>query len=68
MAKLLLYLVIVFTVGALSLLFYNKLIHPALFKEELEETLEDAVEEKTRQTVQEQAKQILEEDIDVNSE
>ena len=59
MAKLLLFLVILFTAAIVCIALYEKVIHPLLFKEELEETLETAAEEKVRRQVSEKAKEIL---------
>ena len=53
------YLVMFLAIGVVGLVVYDKIIHPALFKEELEETLEDAAEEKTRRKVKEEAKKLL---------
>ena len=62
MAKLLLVLIILFGVAIVGILAYNHILHPLLFKEELEETLEGAVEEKTRKEVKKKAKEILNDD------
>ena len=59
MAKVLLFLIIVFIVAAGCILLFEKVIHPLLFKEELEETLESAAEEKIRREVKKKAKKIL---------
>ena len=59
MAKLLLILVILFTVALVCIAVFEKVIHPLLFKEELEEKLETATEEKIRRDVSKMADEIL---------
>lgn len=59
MAKLLLFLCISYAALLLCIFIFEKVIHPILFKEELEETLETAVEEKIRRDVDKQAEEIL---------
>lgn len=55
------YLLMFFIIGGVALFVYDKLVHPALFKEELEETLEEAAEEKVRREAKKQAEKILKE-------
>ena len=59
MAKVLLFLVILFIAIVVCIAVWEKVIHPLLFKEELEETLETAAEEKIRRDVDKKAKEIL---------
>lgn len=59
MAKILLFLIILFVVAIVCVCIFEKVIHPLLFKEELEETLESAAEEKIRREVKNKAKKIL---------
>ena len=59
MAKILLFLVILFVAVIVCITVFEKVIHPLLFKEELEETLETAAEEKIRRDVSKKAKEIL---------
>ena len=65
MAKILLFLIIFFVAVIVIAVAYDKIIHPLLFKEELDETLENAVEEKVRKEVNKKAQEILE-DKDAN--
>ena len=62
--QVILYLATLLVVLVVGILVYDKFLHPLLFKEELEETLEDAVENKTRRQVQAKAQEILEEEND----
>jgi hypothetical protein len=62
MGKLLFILVVLFVVAISSIVLYEKVVHPFLFKEDLEDTLEDAVETKTRREVEKKANEILEGD------
>lgn len=66
---LLLNLCVILVVSIVAMVVYDKFIHPALFKEELEETLEDAVETKARAEIQKKAKEIIgEDDVDSKDE
>jgi len=58
MAKILLILSILAIALIGAAIIYEKVIHPILFKEEIEETLESAVEEKIRNEVKKQAEEI----------
>ena len=64
MAKILLYLFIFFVFCMCAIIVYEKIIHPILFKEELEDTLESAAEQKIKNEVDKKAKQILEDGND----
>ena len=59
MAKVLLFLITLFAVAIVCVVIFDKFIHPWLFKEELEDTLESAAEEKIRREVKSKANKLL---------
>lgn len=67
MTSLLLFFIIFFIVAVVAIVIYEKVIHPLLFKEELEGTLETAAEGKIRKDVQKKVKEILEGEDDADS-
>lgn len=59
MAKILLFLIILFVATIVCVNIFERIIRPLLFKEELEDTLESAAEEKIRREVNNKANKIL---------